>query len=106
MNVKNLMKQCEMVIKLSNGATNDELDYLYQSAKTMVESDMSKAKHIIFRNASKKIKLVELCNYMRNLNVYKFYVVGDIATQYQWQEFANIRKIVQLGDEYAVEYRL
>ena len=95
-----------MVIKLSNGVTNDELDYLYQSAKAMVEGDMSKAKHIIFRNASKKIKLVELCNYMRNLNVYKFYVVGDIATQYQWQEFANIRKIVQFGDEYAVEYRL
>lgn len=106
MNVKNLMKQCEMVIKLSNGVTNDELDYLYQSAKAMVEGDMSKAKHIIFRNASKKIKLVELCNYMRNLNVYKFYVVGEIATQFQWQEFANIRKIVQLGDEYAVEYRL
>lgn len=106
MNVKNLMKQCEMVIKLSNGATNDELDYLYQSAKTMIEGEMSRARHIIFRDTPSKIKLVELCNYMRNLNAYKFYVVGDLSVQFQWKQFANIRNIVQIGDEYAVEYRL
>lgn len=106
MNVKNLMKQCEMVIKLSNGVINNEIDYLYNTAKSMVENDESKSKHLVFRNTPDEVNLTDLCNYMRNLCVWNFFVVGDMETQFKWQKVANPREIVQVGNEYAMKFRV
>lgn len=106
MNVKNLAKQCEMVIKLSNGSTNAELDFVYNTAKEMVANDLGKSSCLIFRGTPSDVNLSDVCTFMRNLRVWQFYVIGDMALQYQWQQVANLRDIVMVGDEYAMRFRL
>lgn len=94
-----------MVLMLSNGATNNEIDYLYKTAKQMVD-DNSKSKHLIFRNVPNEVNMDDLVGYMKNLRIWHFYVVADMKSLYQWQNVAHPREILQIDDEYAMKFRL
>lgn len=105
MNAKNLVKQCEMVIKLSNGATNNELDFVYNAAKQMVDDGNGKSKILVVRSTPADAKLEDVCMFLRNLRVWHFCVVGDMSEHYRWQQTAHICDIVMIGNEYAIKYK-
>lgn len=104
MNINNLVKQCELVLKLSNGKSNPEISFVYNTAKSMVENGMGKMNNLVIRETPDNIKLADVCAMMHNLRMWHFCVIGDIATMYKWQEVARISEIVKVGDEFAVKF--
>lgn len=106
MNVKNLIKQCEVVMKLSNGATNNELSFVYETAKDMVANNMGNESHLIFRKCAKDVNRQEVCTMLGNLRMWNFYVIGNTEEMYEWAQVARIREITKIDKEYAMIFRI
>lgn len=104
MNVKNVVRQCEMLVMLSNGKSNRELDFVYNTAKNMVENGMGNMSFLIFNEMPDNIKISDVCSFMRNLRIWRFYVIGDYEVQFKWQSVAKLCKIEMINEQYALRY--
>ena len=104
MNVKNVVRQCEMLVMLSNGKSNRELDFVYNTAKNMVENGMGNMSFLIFNEMPDNIKISDVCSFMRNLRIWRFYVIGDYEMQFKWQSVAKLCKIEMINEQYALRY--
>ena len=104
MNVKNVVRQCEMLVMLSNGKSNRELDFVYNTAKNMVENGMGNMSFLIFNEIPDNIKISDVCSFVRNLRIWRFYVIGDYEVQFKWQSVAKLCKIEMINEQYALRY--
>ena len=105
MNAKNVARQCEMLIMLANGKSNRELDFIHNTAKEMVENGLGNQSYLIFNKTAENVNLTDVCSFMKNLRIWKFYVIGDFELQFKWQNVAKLCKIEMINEQYALRYR-